>query len=83
MRLASALACLALLATPALAREPSYSHSSHEFYHSVDGAMVDGPTRGANPAYGRVSASCRDGTQSYSHHHRGACSGHGGVNVWR
>ena len=83
MRLTAALACLALLATPALAREPSYGHSSREFYHSTDGAMVHGPTRRANPAYGRVSATCRDGTQSYSHHARGTCSGHGGVGSFR
>ena len=66
MRLAAAIVALALFASSSSAREPSYGHSSHEFYRSTDGRMVHGPTRTANPAYGRVSASCRDGTQSYS-----------------
>ena len=84
MRLSTALTALALLISPAaFARDFSYGHSSHEFYRSTDGRLVHGPTRGANSAYGRVSASCRDGTQSYSHHHRGTCSGHGGVAAFR
>jgi hypothetical protein len=83
MRLATALACLILLAEPTLARSYSYGHSSHGYYHSTDGSTVHGPTRTANAAYGRVSASCRDGTVSYSHHHSGTCSGHGGVSSFR
>ena len=84
MRLRTALAAFAavacLFAGPACARG---GHSSNGFYRASDGAMVHGPTRDGNPAYGRVSAVCRDGTQSYSHHHRGTCSGHGGVAAWR
>ena len=76
MRLASALAA------PVHARTYS-DRSSHGYYHSVDDAMVHGPTRVAKAAYGRVTASCRDGTQSYFHHHHGTCSGHGGVSVFR
>ena len=83
MRLTSALAALALLVgTPAVARG-TYGGSSHHYYRSSDGSMVHGPTRGDNPAYGRVTATCRDGTSSYSHHHQGTCSGHGGVGAWR
>lgn len=84
MRLHSTLAALAvaavLLAGPACARE---GRSGSGYYRASDGMMVHGPTRDRNPAYGRVSAFCRDGTQSYSHHHRGTCSGHGGVARWR
>lgn len=84
MRLRNALAAFViaacLLAGPACARD---SHSSNGFYQASDGEMVHGPTRGCNPVYGWVSAACRDGTQSYSHHHRGTCSGHGGVAAWR
>lgn len=29
-----------------------------------------------------VTAICRDGTYSYSHHHRGTCSHHKGVSQW-
>lgn len=34
-------------------------------------------TDGVNP-----SARCNDGSVSYSHHHRGTCSWHGGVDEW-
>jgi hypothetical protein len=30
-----------------------------------------------------ATASCRDGTLSYSQHHQGTCSHHGGVATWR
>ncbi len=85
MRLAIAGLVLALVMTSAFARDTgsTYDPSSHSFYHATDGARVHGPTRQANPDFGRVSAVCRDGTNSYSHHHRGTCSGHGGVEAWR
>ena len=84
MRLAAAFAALALLAIqPALARDYGYGSSSHGYYHSTDGSVVHGPTRNENAAYGPVTADCRDGTHSYSHHHSGTCSGHGGVANWR
>ena len=37
-------------------------------------------TTGATPA--GASAQCRDGTYSFSQHHRGTCSHHGGVAIW-
>lgn len=78
--LAAAALLASLYAGPALGRDYL---SSDEFYWSSDGSRVHGPTRQANPAYGRVSADCRDGTHSYSHHRQGTCSGHGGVDAWR
>ena len=92
MRLAAALAALALFAAqPTFARdyrndlssEYGYGSSSHRYYRSSDGSLVHGPTRRENAAYGRVTADCRDGTHSYSHHHAGTCSSHGGVASWR
>lgn len=71
MKLAAVLATLVLFAVPAEARRSGY-------YRSVDGSMVHGPTRG-NQDYGPVTARCRDGTRSFSHHERGTCSHHGGV----
>lgn len=71
MRLIAVLATLLLLTPPAEAR---YSHH----YRSVDGSMVHGPTRG-NQDYGPATAWCRDGTRSFSHHHRSTCFHHGGV----
>jgi hypothetical protein len=81
---AAALAAFALLiAQPAFARDYGDGSSSPEYYRSRDGSDVHRPTRKADPAYGRVTADCRDGTHSYSHHHSGTCSGHGGVSSWR
>lgn len=48
------------------------------YYRSTDGSMVHGPTRG-NRDYGAVTARCRDGSRSFSHHANGTCSHHGGV----
>lgn len=77
------LTFVALLSTslPALARD--YGSFGEEYYRSSDGSLVHRPTRDANPAFGPVTADCRDGTHSYSHHQRGTCSGHGGVAQWR
>lgn len=77
-----ALAAVAafLFAGPAFARD---HQSDHSYYRSSDGAAVHGPTRETSAAYGPVSADCRDGTHSYSHHHQGTCSGHSGVASWR
>lgn len=32
--------------------------------------------------HGSGTATCMDGTTSYSQHHRGTCSHHGGVKEW-
>ena len=34
------------------------------------------------PAGKAPMATCKDGTTSYSAHHSGTCSGHGGVQKW-
>jgi hypothetical protein len=84
MRLNAVIAALLLFSvTPSFARDAPPDPSSHRFYRASDGAKVHGPTTTADPAYGRVSADCRDGTQSYAHHRSGTCSGHGGVMAWR
>ena len=63
MRFRNTLAAFAvaacLFAGPACARS---GHSNDGFYRASDGEMVHGPTRGRNPAYGRVSAAQRAGT---------------------
>ena len=74
MRVTLAFAALFLLTAPADARRNGY-------YRSVDGSMVHGPTRD-NQDYGSVTARCRDGTRSFSHHRQGTCSHHGGVTGW-
>ncbi len=53
-----------------------------EYYRSVDGTLVHRPTMDAG-IFGRVTAICADGSRSYSHHHQGTCSHHGGVIEWK
>lgn len=57
--------------------------TSHRHYTNKDGHVVHAPaksTTGQVPA--GASAKCRDGTYSFSQHHRGTCSHHGGVEIW-
>ena len=52
-------------------------------YVNRDGVMVHDPAHtvsGAIPA--GASAQCRDGSYSFSLHHSGTCSHHGGVSRW-
>lgn len=56
---------------------------THSHYINNDGHVVHSPSRSMNgqvPA--GASAKCRDGTYSFSQHHRGTCSHHGGVGSW-
>ncbi len=83
MRALSLALTATLFITPATARNAGHDPSSYRYYRSADGYRVHGPTQHASAAYGRISAVCRDGTFSYSHHHSGTCSGHHGVSEWR
>jgi len=78
-----------LFATAASAYQPPASTpdeadlSNHNTYRNSDGATVHAPARSRS---GKVpegaSARCRDGTYSFSRHHSGTCSRHGGVDAW-
>jgi hypothetical protein len=53
-------------------------------YTNSTGNCVEDPTAPV-PGQGAPSgatAKCRDGDWSYSQHHSGTCSGHGGVQAW-
>jgi hypothetical protein len=55
----------------------------HGSYINKDGVRVHSPahiTDGTQPA--NATAKCRDGSYSFSKHHRGTCSHHGGVAHW-
>lgn len=55
----------------------------HKHYKNIDGMDVHSPAHtqdGAAPS--GASAKCRDGSYSFSKHHSGTCSHHGGVNSW-
>lgn len=43
--------------------------------------LTGGPGNGNAPPQG-ATALCRDGDYSFSTHHSGTCSGHGGVSRW-
>lgn len=62
-------------------RGSELSYDDH--YTNVDGEEVHSPayTHDGQPPIG-ATARCRDGTYSYSRHHRGTCSHHGGVAEW-
>lgn len=77
------LASLAFAATLLFSSHPAmaYScHSSNGYYRSSDGSLVHGPKCGADLS--GATAICRDGSHSFSHHHRGTCSRHHGVARW-
>ncbi len=80
MRVAVGILGLALsscMSCPALA----WQQSSHSYYRSTDGSLVHLANKGS-AIYGRVTATCGDGSHSYSHHHQATCSHHGGVAEW-
>jgi hypothetical protein len=56
----------------------------HGCYYNVDGNCVHRPAKPLDgvPPPG-ATAKCRDGTSSFSQHHSGTCSGHGGVAQWQ
>jgi Protein of unknown function (DUF3761) len=57
--------------------------SNHNTYTNRDGNTVHAPARSpSGKAPQGATARCRDGTYSFSQHHRGTCSGHGGVADW-
>jgi hypothetical protein len=50
-------------------------------YTNVDGNTIPDPVSAAAPPAG-ATAQCNDGTYSFSQHHSGTCSSHGGVAQW-
>ncbi len=65
-------------------RAPSESQLvEHGSYINKDGVRVHSPahTKDSEQPVG-ASAQCRDGSYSFSRHHKGTCSHHGGVSRW-
>ena len=73
-----ALVALALIAAPT----QSFADNSSDYYTNSSGHRVHRPARSQTPPAG-ATAHCRDGTWSFSQHHQGTCSHHGGVESWR
>jgi hypothetical protein len=90
-----ALICALLVATGAFARAPQHNEATfpaqpdesqlieHRQYRNQSGAEVHSPahTKDGKKPNG-ATAKCRDGSWSFSQHHRGTCSHHGGVSQW-
>ena len=56
---------------------------NHNHYLNRDGNSVHSPARSRSGAVPQgATARCRDGTYSFSQHHTGTCSRHGGVASW-
>ena len=54
---------------------------SSDYYENSDGIQVHRP-EAAPAAPDGATAQCNDGTYSFSLHHSGTCSHHGGVSAW-
>ena len=53
---------------------------NNRYYVNVSGHIVHSPSCGQEHL--KRTAECRDGSVSYSEHHRGTCSDHGGLSHW-
>jgi uncharacterized protein DUF3761 len=63
---------------PRAATPPASGSSRGNTYTNVDGNQIQRPVAAAAQPAG-ATAKCKDGTWSFSQHHSGTCSGHGGV----
>jgi Protein of unknown function (DUF3761) len=75
MRLLILAISLAVQAEAAL----SYTCNNNHYVNS-SGHLVHSPSCGEEPQ--KPTAECRDGSVSFSEHHSGTCSRHGGVAHW-
>lgn len=80
--LATALAGIALVSVGTAQARGYGGCDTATHYTNVSGHCVHRPEQANRPPPG-WSAQCRDGTYSFSEHHRGTCSHHGGVARWR
>jgi hypothetical protein len=79
---ASVMLGIMLLVSVAPASASSHRHHRRSHYYTnVEGKRVHSPVR-ASSAPAEATAECRDGTYSFSQHHQGTCSHHGGVRRW-
>lgn len=56
--------------------------SNNRHYINSDGRSVHSPAHASGGVPAGATAVCGDGTYSFSQHHRGTCSHHGGVSRW-
>jgi Protein of unknown function (DUF3761) len=71
----------ALLAGPVGESGDAFAYGCNaRHYLNVDGQAIHSPSCGSENE--KRTADCRDGSVSFSKHHSGTCSGHGGVARW-
>lgn len=83
MRFTIAATVLLIACSPSLARSKPACHGNGGSYTNSDGQQVPDPA--CLPKFVHApgeTAICRDGSHSFSKHHSGTCSGHGGVAQW-
>ncbi len=56
--------------------------SNNNYYPNVNGNSVHSPVQSSNGVPAGATAECNDLTYSFSLHHSGTCSHHGGVMQW-
>ena len=72
---------LALLASLAFSTALAQPTCGLDYYLNSSGHCVHRPVQSDRAPAG-ATARCRDGTYSFSEHHQGTCSHHGGVAIW-
>ncbi|QAY95096.1 hypothetical protein CWB41_04605 [Methylovirgula ligni] len=80
MLLRAALVATCLL-SPVIASAATSCHATPGSYTDVDGDTVHRPVCATTHQEGET-AICNDGSHSFSRHHTGTCSHHGGVAEW-
>lgn len=67
-----------------LANHPDWTTtlSTGTYYSNVNGNSVHSPAQSSSGIPAGATAQCRDGSYSFSLHHSGSCSHHGGVSAW-
>lgn len=66
--------------TPKTPVAPAGCHDTQGYYINSDHKLVHRPE--CVPDQGGETAICNDGSHSFSKHHEGTCSHHGGVKTW-
>jgi hypothetical protein len=66
---------------PAETQSKATQNNVPRYYTNRDGERVQSPTY-SNSIPSGATAECRDGSYSFSRHHQGTCSHHGGVARW-
>jgi len=70
-------------ASQATAPATSPGPCAADYYRNSNGVCIHRPVKTQESAVPQgATAQCRDGSYSFSQHHRGTCSHHGGVAKW-